>query len=316
MKYDDRIQRSVDYIEGHLMEKIDLEEVAACSGYSLSHFHRVFAAITGFSLKEFVRNKRLAAGARRLGASQDRILDIALDCGFESQEVFTRAFTALYDLTPRNYRLERAGLMARFSEIDTLARLMEERSHRDPLQVAVRAEIIQRGWMHLVGMEIHSSISENINEMTIPNFWQQTFAPRIGEIDNWITRNTTIAYEVSEPGSDDLLHMACVEVSEPRAPAGMVTRSLEPGFYAAFTPERMLDPFEYSALVRYAYGEWFPMSGCEIRAEYTLDLYINNPRRDGKGINEQLTVLVPVTPPNRKIDQVKVHTYPPKKERK
>ncbi len=314
MKFDDRIQRSVDYIDAHLMEAIDLGQVAAESGYSLSHFHRVFPAITGFSLKEFVRNKRLAAAARILVGTQRRILDIALDCGFESQEVFTRAFNTLYGVTPGNYRLDRAGDMHRFDESDAFARQLEERGHREPLQVAVRAEIIERGWMHLVGMEIRTSITENINELTIPHFWQQTFAPRIGEIPNCVTRSTAIAYEVREPGSDDLLHMACMEVSEPHPPAEMTSRSLEPGFYAAFTPARPLDPYEYSALVRYAFGEWFPMSGCEIRADFTLDLYINNPRRDGRGYTEQLTVLVPIAPPRRRENAVRVSIYPLKKE--
>jgi AraC family transcriptional regulator len=310
MKYDDRIQRSVDYIDAHLVEPLDLEQVAVQSGYSLSHFHRVFTAITGFSLKEFVRNKRLAAAARRLVSSQDRILDIALDSGFESQEVFTRAFSALYGVTPGAYRTERSSDITRFDESDALARQMEERSHREPLQVAVRAEIIQRGWIHLVGMEIRIGVTENIDELTIPQFWQQTFAPRIGEIPHCVNYNTAIAYEVREPGSDELLHMASVEVSELHPPQGMTTRSLEPGWYAAFTPVRALDPYEYSALVRYAYGEWFPMSGCEIRAEYTMDLYIRNPRRDGKGFNEQLTVLVPIHPPNKIKSQKTTPLYP------
>jgi AraC family transcriptional regulator len=311
MKYDDRIQRSVDYIDAHLMEDINLDEVAARSGYSLSHFHKVFPAVTGFSIKEFVRNKRLAAAARRLVTSHDRILDIALDCGFESQEVFTRAFSALYGLTPGNFRLERAESIMAFDDTDAFARMMEQRGGREPLQVPVRAEIIQRGAMYLVGMEILASVAGNIDELTIPRFWQQTFAPRISEITSRVTMNTAIAYEVRTPGTDNLLHFACVEVSEPRPPAGMSARSLEPGYYAAFTPARPLDPYEYSALVRYAYGEWFPMSGCQIRADFSMDLYIQNPTRDGKGVIDQLTVLVPIHPPHR-LKPLNVRLYPPK----
>ena len=309
MRYDDRIQHSVDYIDTHLMEDINLDEVAACSGYSLSHFHRVFPAITGFTLKEFVRNKRLAAAARRLVDGRERILDIALDCGFESQEVFTRAFTALYGLTPGSFREQRADAVKGFAEMDAFAHLMEERGGRQPLQVPVRAEIIQRGVMHLVGMEIQASVAGNIDELTIPRFWQQTFAPRIGEVRGRVTPNAAIAYEVHDPGTDNLLHFACVEVSEPLPPAGMTARSLEAGYYAAFTPARSLDPYEYSALVRYAYGEWFPMSGCEIRAEYSIDLYIQNPTRDGRGVVDQLTVLVPIHPPHR-LKASRVNLYP------
>lgn len=297
MKYEDRIQRSVDYIDGHLTEQLDLTEIAARSGYSLSHFYRVFPAITGFSLKEFVRNKRLALAARRLTGTRDRILDIALECGFDSQEVFTRAFSALYGLPPGGYRRKRAGLIAGFDLMDEFACQMELRGQRQPLEIPVKAEVIRRDWMHLVGMEISTGVAENIDNMTIPNFWENTFVPRLHEIKNRTTSDTIIAYELCDPLTENLLHMACVQVAQPDVPAGMVTRSLEPGLYAAFTPQRPLDPFEYSALVRYAYGEWFPMSGFEVRAEYSLDLYVHRLKPDGSPFLHSMTVLVPVKSP-------------------
>ena len=299
MKYEDSIQRSVDYIDSHLTEDIRLEEIAGKSGYSLSHFYKVFPAITGFSLKEFVRNKRLAFAARQLVTTRRRILDIALDSGFKSQEVFTRAFATLYGDTPGKYRQTRKGSLASFDSADAFAQLMEQRGKREPLQIPVRAEIISRGWMHLVGLEMRTSIAENIDTMCIPQFWQNTFLPRIHEIVGRVDPNTAIAYEINDPVDETLLHMACVEVSSPQnPPPGMTARSLEPGHYAVFTPQRPLDPFEYSALVRYAYGEWFPMSGCEIRADYSLDLYIQLRSRDGKEAGEQLSVVVPIYPPH------------------
>lgn len=299
MKYDDRIQRSVDYIDNHLTEPLDLEEIARQSGYSLSHFYKVFPAVTGFSIKEFVRNKRLAAAARRLVFTRQRILDIALDCGFESQEVFTRAFRSLYDLTPGEFRRQRKASIEAFEQRDFSARQELESSRRPDFQIAVQAEVIHRGWMHLVGMEITTSVAENIESLDIPYFWRHTFGPRIHEIKNRVTQTTAIAYEVTDPITGALLHMACVEVSDPLPPSGMTRRSLEPGFYAAFTPRHMLNPFEYAALVHYAFGEWFPMSGCVIRADYSLDLYIHNRMRDGKSFEEQLTVLIPIDPPRR-----------------
>lgn len=301
MKYDDNIQRSVDYIDQHLMEQLDLEQIASQSSYSLSHFYKVFPAITGFSIKEFIRNKRLAESARRLVYTRDRILDISLDCGFESQEVFTRAFTSLYGTTPAKFRSSRKGLFEKFDGMDHFARLTIERSRIPQFEIPVRAEVIYRNWMHLAGMEMTTTISENIDHLTIPGFWENTFIPRLGEIKDRPTRHTVIAYEVQTPGSDELLHMACVEVGTQACPPGMTLRSLEPGYYAAFTPARMLDPLEYSALVRFIYGEWFPMSGREIRADFSLDLYSDHTSRDGRTRVNQLTVLIPILPP-RKIE--------------
>ncbi len=300
MKYDDRIQRSVDYIDQHLMEELDLSVIASCSGYSLSHFYKVFPAITGFSIKEFIRNRRLAWAARQLVYTRRRAVDIALDCGFDSQEVFTRAFSGLYGITPGGFRRTRKNTMESCARMNGYAQQLEERSKRSILPFTVQAEIIERGPIHLVGMEMVTSVVENIDTLCIPRFWQETFIPRLREIRHGITPNVTIAYEVTDPAKDNLLHMACVEVSIPEAPVGMLSRSLEGGYYAAFTPERMLDPLEYALLVGYMYGEWFPMSGCEVRADFTMDYYIHIPSRDGKRIQEQLSVLVPIHPPHRR----------------
>lgn len=299
MKYEDNIQRSIDYIDRNLLQDLNLEEIARQSGYSLSHFYKVFPAVTGYSIKEFVRNKRLAHAARQLISTHDRILDIALGNGFESQEVFTRAFIALYGVTPGDFRKNRKGTFEIFDQMDAFAQQMEQRSPRQPLEIPVRAEIICRSEMHLVGMELQTSIAENIDHLSIPCFWREKFLPRLGEIKNRVTHNTTVAFEINDPFNEQLLHMASVEVSDPQPPPGMTARSLEPGFYAVFTPKRALDPYEYSALVRYAYGEWFPMSGCEIRADYTLDLYSTHFARNGNSFVHQLSVLIPIQPPHR-----------------
>lgn len=299
MKFEDSIQRTIDYIDANLLQDLSLEEIARQSGYSLSHFYKVFPAITGCSIKEFVRNKRLALAARQLISTRDRILDIALEYGFESQEVFTRAFIALYGVTPGEFRKHRKGAFETFDQMDAFAQQMQLRSHRQPFEIPVRSEIIRRSEMHLVGMQFQTNIAENIAHLSIPRFWQEKFLPRLGEINQRVTQNTTIAFEISDPFTEQLLHMAAVEVSDPQPPPGMTARSLEPGYSAVFTPQRSLDPYEYSALVRYAYGEWFPMSGCEIRADYTLDLYSKHASRDGKSIIQQLSVLIPIHPPHR-----------------
>ncbi|HWQ45511.1 MAG TPA: AraC family transcriptional regulator [Longilinea sp.] len=303
MKYDDRIQRSVDYIDQHLMEDLDLAAIAACSGYSLSHFYKVFPAITGFSLKEFIRNKRLAWAARQLVYTRRRALDIALDCGFDSQAVFSRAFLNLYGVTPGDFRRTRKVSLENFDRLNAFSLQLEERSRRSILPFTIQAEVIERGPIHLVGMEMRTTVAENIDTLCIPRFWQETFIPRLREIPYCITPDVVISYEVTDPLNDSLLHMACVEVNPPEPPPGMLARSLEPGFFAAFTPARVLDPLEYAQLVCYIYGEWFPMSGCEVRADYTMDLNICLSGRDGRTNQEQLSVLVPIHPPHRRIYQ-------------
>lgn len=100
-----RINRVHDYIDAHLAEPLDLAELAAVAHFSPWHFHRVFLGITGETLADCVRRRRLEAAARRLLATPPQpALRIALDVGFGSAEVFTRAFKTHFGMTPGAWR--------------------------------------------------------------------------------------------------------------------------------------------------------------------------------------------------------------------
>jgi len=100
-----RINRVIDHIDAHLAEPLDLPTLAAVAHFSPWHFHRVFQAVTGETLADRVRRRRLEVAAAKLLASPPATaLAIALDVGFGSAEVFTRAFKAYFGVTPSNWR--------------------------------------------------------------------------------------------------------------------------------------------------------------------------------------------------------------------
>ena len=99
------INRVVDHIDAHLAEALDLETVARVAHFSPWHFHRLFQAFTGETLADRVRRRRLeTAAARLLATPPQSALRIALDVGFGSAEVFTRAFRAHFGVTPTAWR--------------------------------------------------------------------------------------------------------------------------------------------------------------------------------------------------------------------
>ncbi|QJC50185.1 helix-turn-helix transcriptional regulator [Paenibacillus albicereus] len=98
------IQKAIAYMEARLHEPLPLERIAAEAGFSAYHFHRLFREHTGRNVGEYLRMRRLALASRRLLEEERGILDLALSCGFESQEAFTRAFKRLYGLPPGRYR--------------------------------------------------------------------------------------------------------------------------------------------------------------------------------------------------------------------
>ena len=99
------INRVDDHIDAHLAEPLDLETLAAVAHFSPWHFHRLFQALTGETLADRVRRRRLEAAAGMLLATPpESALRIALDVGFRSAEVFTRAFRAHFGVTPTAWR--------------------------------------------------------------------------------------------------------------------------------------------------------------------------------------------------------------------
>ena len=93
------------WIEQHLDEPLTLEQVAARAGLSPYHFSRLFTARMGRSVMAHVRGRRLVRGARRLCDDPGlKLVELALDCGFESQEAFTRAFKRVFGVSPGRFR--------------------------------------------------------------------------------------------------------------------------------------------------------------------------------------------------------------------
>lgn len=100
----ERIQTTLDYIETHPAEEIDVQLLAGKAALSPFYYQRLFGRLVGKPVKEYVRLRRLALAAAALRNTQTRILDIALEYGFGSHQSFTRAFKEAYGITPEAYR--------------------------------------------------------------------------------------------------------------------------------------------------------------------------------------------------------------------
>jgi AraC-like DNA-binding protein len=81
----ERVQRVVDFLEAHLFEDLPLATIADQGACSPWHFHRVFHSLTGETPAAYVWKRRLSEICRRLVETRQPLVDIALDCGFESE---------------------------------------------------------------------------------------------------------------------------------------------------------------------------------------------------------------------------------------
>ena len=100
------VRAVIDFIETHLDGRLDLERTAAAVHYSKYHLHRTFTAVTGMTIHDYAVRRQLTEGARLLAESDRPVLEIALSCGYESQQAFTAAFKEMYKLPPARYRAQ------------------------------------------------------------------------------------------------------------------------------------------------------------------------------------------------------------------
>ena len=98
------LQKAVDYIEDHLTETIDYEKVAAQSFSSSYHFQRVFSILCGFTVGEYIRNRRLSLAGTELATSDAKVLDVALKYGYESPDSFAKALRNFHGVLPSQAR--------------------------------------------------------------------------------------------------------------------------------------------------------------------------------------------------------------------
>ena len=98
------MQAALDYIEAHLTEEIDYEKVAAVCCSSSYHFQRVFGILCGYTLGEYIRNRRLSLAGAELQASGAKVIDAALKYGYDNPDSFARAFKAFHGVLPSQAR--------------------------------------------------------------------------------------------------------------------------------------------------------------------------------------------------------------------
>ena len=100
----DAVQRMQDYIVSHLDGEITLEALGQTAGYSSFYCIRIFKELTGKTPFDYIRALRLTRAAQTLRDSGERVLDVALESGFNSQDGFARAFARRFAIAPREYR--------------------------------------------------------------------------------------------------------------------------------------------------------------------------------------------------------------------
>lgn len=162
MEWKQALRQSIDYMEQHLLEEIHIETVAQQVHISPFYFQRGFQLVTGYSVKTYLRSRRLYLAALDLIHRKEKIIDLAYRYGYETPESFTKAFTRFHGVSP-------SQIEGDASRIRTFLPLK--------IRIAVQGgsdmqyEIVTMDEIPVLG--IHETFSMTDSYEKIPRFWDK-----------------------------------------------------------------------------------------------------------------------------------------------
>jgi AraC family transcriptional regulator len=263
------VAEAIEFIESNLDKPLSGEAVSAHVGFSSYHFHRIFSALVGESVVEYMRKRRLSEASQMLRSTDRPLLEIAFQFGFESQEVFTRAFKKMFGITPGRYRALR-DITPYPEKVKATMQMLEF------LQGGITMEprIITRDAERVIGM---GSSFEQGDSQSIGKLWDR-FLP---VMDSIVGGTQPYAIGVCAPrhpdiplkGADQMVYIAAVPVgaSDMAPPPGMVACELAAGRYAVFTHKGPI--MEISHTLNYIWGTWMAKGEFEHRDAPDFELY-------------------------------------------
>jgi len=290
-EYKRRMNAVVDHIDRHLDQKLDLAQLAGVASFSPYHFHRLFRALVGEALGDYVRRRRLEVAAIRL-LSQARVsvLNIALGVGFGSAEAFTRAFRARFECSPTQWRNRKRSQTASKGGQGT-RRASRKNGVTSPKETAMQVTIIDRPPVHIAYLRYTGPYDASIGR-----FWMNTVAP-------WMATNNLFGRDRFGIGLDDPTVTAPAKC---RYDAGVVSEEKE---MLSGDPGRKVIPGgKYAALAFHGTGaeigeaweallrHWLPKSGLQLDSRPFFEHYPADGLYDQKTGRFTCNICVPVAP--------------------
>jgi len=282
MDWLNRMNRALDYIERNLEGEISVEEAARAAYSSAFHFHRLFHVLTGFTVTEYVRRRRLTLAAQELVSTQTRVVDVALKYGYDSPESFAKAFRRLHGISPSEARNPGVRLKA-FPRMEF--QLTLKGVH------AMNYRIVEREAFHVIGRVLNTTLRDGANLREIPAFWNA------GCADGWLPRLQALAGQKAmgiclpmDPGQEEFSYMIAVEGGPELAGDEWTGYTVPALTWAVFTSVGPL-PGSIQETFRRIFQEWFPSTNYEHDHGPELEVYLDG---DSSAPDYRCEVWIPI----------------------
>ena len=267
-EYHKAINQSIDYINGHLNEAIDLKKIADIANISEFHFHRIFKAYIGETVGIYISRLRLENAAQKLQITNLTLTEIAERTGYQSQYSLSKAFKKHFGLTP-----------SAFKNIQTYFSSQYSNTEHEPL--ALHPNIVNIENKNLVYIRI---IAKYGSELDYRNAWKKLW--QYAKQKNIVSANIEfIGLSFDDPNitsHEQSRFYACISTDKLLKPEGEFgLQTIKNGKFAVFTHQGA-----YSGLNRLyqsIYMDWLPSTNKKLRHSMPFEKYLNNPDKEKEG---------------------------------
>lgn len=260
-----RMADSINYIEDHLTEELRIEDIAAVACMSKFHFQRLFGMLTGFTVSEYIRNRRITAAVQELIHTNAKVIDVAMKYQYDSPESFTKAFQRIHGLSPSAAKKNSQFLKA-YPRLSFQIRIRGDR------EMEYRLE--EKEAFSVIGRSIRTRATDGQNHQDIAAFWtesnQDGFTARLSKNSGQLgLLGICLDFDQQQ---ENLTYMIAAEKSESNVPDGLEERVIPSAVWAIFPvkgamPESMLNVWER------IFSEWFPSTGYEHAGGPEMEVY-------------------------------------------
>jgi AraC family transcriptional regulator len=282
MKWLDRLNDALTYIEDNLDGEISYAEAAKLACMSVYQFQRMFSYVAGIPLSEYLRRRRMTKAAFDLQQGA-KVLDVSLKFGYDSPTAFNRAFQSVHGVTPSAAQkpntvlksFPRIGFQISIKgEVEMEYRIVKKEAFRvvgvrEPLQVA------PLNGKTGIGKDYDQiDVAESFKR--VPVFWQESaqngkIASICTMIDNE-PRGLLGVSDCSNDGGSNFYYIAAA--TDKPVPDGMHELAIPAGTWAVFPGEGL--PSSIQDLQKRIYAEWLPASGYEWDYAPDIEVYLDN----------------------------------------
>ncbi|MDF2542916.1 MAG: hypothetical protein K0S47_2634 [Herbinix sp.] len=258
MEWLQSLNRAIDYMEENLTENITCDDVAEHICLSSFHFQRTFSMLTGLSVGEYIRNRRLSLAGHELLTGNEKVIDIAFKYGYETPESFSKAFSRFHGVTPHEAK-KQGTILKSFNRL-MLKIILEGGNSMD-------YRIVKKDAFQVVTKTKYFTEESSASE--VPKFWGEYYQ---AGLDDKVCGMMGICAQAKKNAKEWKYGIGCEKKFVEEVPEEFEILEIPSYTWAIFTCVGAM-PLAIQNMWKRVYGEWLPASNYELISDYDIEFY-------------------------------------------